>query len=579
MGGFIIFNTFRTVVVERRHDIGMLRALGASRGTIIGLFLAEGLLQGAAGTLIGMVLGYLMALGIVAILKPVYEQWLHMQLGAPVVAPGLVVTTVSLGVGVTLLAGLLPALSAGRLTPLEALRPPTVEAEERRAGMGTFVGVALIVLAALALLWGNLGLAALGALLFLIGLALVTPVLVRPLTSALGPVVAAAFAREGTGLVAEGSLTRQPGRAAVTASATMIALAIVVTAAGLLTSMNGFTLTILRKTLGSDYLLVPPSVSVWSSNVGANKGLADRLRTVPGVGAVSSMRFAMAEANSKTVSVLGIDPAVFPKISGLNFQSGDPRTAFDDLANGRTLIANGIFASQAGLKVGGTVRLSTPTGAKEYRVVAIAGDYLNVKIPSVYISQRNLRSDFNKTEDIFIQVNLAPGAKREVVEPRLKTIAASYPQFKLISGQAYYDEIRQSVDGALGMLYVLLAVLAFPSLIALLNTLAIGVIERTREIGMLRAIGATQRQVRRMVIAEALLLAGIGTLFGLAAGLYLSYASMFALSAGGYPLVYSFPLGGLVAAIVIGLSFGALAALLPARQAAGLEIVRALQYE
>jgi len=127
--------------------------------------------------------------------------------------------------------------------------------------------------------------------------------------------------------------------------------------------------------------------------------------------------------------------------------------------------------------------------------------------------------------------------------------------------------------------FVILGVLALPSLIALLNTLAIGVIERTREIGMLRAIGATRRQVRRMVVAESLLLAAIGTAFGLLAGLYLGYVMVLGLSVSGFPVTYVFPYTGLVAAMAVGLIFGVLAALLPARQAARMEIIHALRYE
>jgi putative ABC transport system permease protein len=126
---------------------------------------------------------------------------------------------------------------------------------------------------------------------------------------------------------------------------------------------------------------------------------------------------------------------------------------------------------------------------------------------------------------------------------------------------------------------VLLGVLALPSLIAMLNTLAIGVIERTREIGMLRAIGATRKQVRRTVIAESLLLAAIGTAFGLLSGLYLGYVMVLGLAAGGFPLSYVFPYAGILAAIAVGLLFGVLAALLPARQAARMNIIRALRYE
>lgn len=578
MGGFIIFNTFRTVVVERRHDIGLLRAIGAGRGTIAGLFLIEGLLQGVVGTACGILLGYLMAAGIVGGMASIWQQYLHTRLGSPVVSPGLFAMTAGLGIGVTLVAGLMPALAASRLTPLEALRP-AAEIEVRRAGAGTFVGVALLVLAALALISGNLGLAGLGALLFLIGLLLVAPIVVRPLASTLAVAVGIVYGRDGTGMLAEGNLQRQPGRAATTASATMIGLAIIITAAGAMTSLNGLLGNILATAMGSDYMLVPPAVGVWGSDVGADKGLADKLRAIPGVGAVSTMRYASSRAGGKEAAVMGIDPAVFPQVSGLNFQAGDSQAAYAALAEGRALIANGILAAQAGLKPGDTVRLSTPSGAKDYLVAAIAGDYFNLKITTLYLSQKNLQIDFHKTEDVYIQLNLAPGANRETVEPRLRALLANYPQFQLISSKTYTDQAMQQVQAALAVMYVMLAVLAVPSLIALLNTLAIGVIERTREIGMLRAIGATRPQVRRMIVAEALLLAGIGTLFGLVGGLYLSYVSVLGLSASGYPMSFIFPTGGLIAATLIGLAFGALAALVPARQAAGLEIIRALQYE
>jgi len=578
MGGFIIFNTFRTIVAERRHDIGMLRAVGASRRTVIGMILTEGLLQGVIGTLLGMVFGYLMGAGLLDMMRSMMQQFIHLEIGAPVVEPQLVVTTLVLGIGVTLAAGLLPALSASRVTPLEALRPASA-AVQRISLAGAIGGAALIVLAALGLVSGNPGLISLGGVLFMLGVVLVSPVLVRPITNVFSRLIATTIAREGIGTLAQSNLTRQAGRAAITASTTMIGLAVIVAMGGLIWSMSGGFLDILQRSLGSDYLIMPPSVGVWGSNVGAKQELRSRLNAVPHVAVVSTMRFAAANANGKSVSLLGIDPDVYPKVSSLTFREGNSQTAYQELAAGRTLIANGIFASQAGLKVGDTVQLSTPTGLKPYRIIAIAGDYLNAKIMTAYISQDNLQKDFRKSEDILYQINLEPGADPAPVEARLREILEDYSQFKLISGKNYFEENRQLFSSVFAIYFVLLGVLAAPSLIALLNTLSIGVIERTREIGMLRAVGATQKQVRRMVVTESLLLAGIGTAFGLLAGLYLGYIMVVGLSSGGYPITYVFPYQGLVAAIATGLLFGVLAALLPASQAAGMEIVQALRYE
>ncbi len=589
MGGFIIFNTFRTIVAERRHDIGMLRAIGANRATIIGFVLTEGLVQGVIGTAIGIGLGYLMGLGITAGTGPIMKQFINVEL-TPVVEPALVVVSTVLGVGVTLLAGLLPALSASRVTPMEALRPSLSETMQRISRLGTIIGAVMVAIAFVGLISGFFPLVALGGFLFLIGLVLVAPALVRPIANLFGAMLALIFAREGTGELAQGNLTRQPSRSAITASATMIGLAIVVGAGGMMFSLTGTVMDLFNKTLGSDYLLIPPSVAIWKGNVGASETLKAKMSSVPGVGVVSSLRYAQSSLESvslktgtgeTTIVVLGIDPVEFPKISEMDFQKGNAQEAFNALAaDERNLIVNGILAASANLHVGDVIPLATPSGQQDYRIVAIGGEVLSMKINTVYISQANMRSDFNKSEDIFYQVNLAPGADPGLVEQRLGQIVEDYPQFRLVAGHEYTAEFAKQYDSLFVGLYVLLGILAFPSLIAILNTLAIGVIERTREIGMLRAIGATRRQVWKTIVAEALLLASLGTAFGILAGLYLSYVFVQGLNASGiFKMAYVFPLAGVLAATAVGLIFGVLAALLPARQASGMEIIKALRYE
>ena len=588
MGGFIIFNTFRTVVAERRHDIGMLRAIGASRRTIIGLILTEGLVQGLIGTAIGMALGYGLAALVTVAIAEMYRTMLSLQVSGPVVDPTVILVSVALGVGVTLLAGLLPALNAGRVSPIEVLRPSLGETVQRVSRVGTVIGAVMVAAAIIGLFSGSFAMVATGGLLFLIGLVLIAPALVRPIAGLFSALLSMLFAREGTGELARGNITRQPSRSAITASATMIGLAIVVGAGGLMWSLSDSLLTLFQRSMRSDFLLVPPAVAVWKGNVGATQTLANKIRSVPGVGAVSTLRFAQSEVPTSgargtgevALSVLGIDPVTFPEVSGMEFQKGDPRDAYAALVGERTIIVNGILAAQAGLDVGDTVTLSTPQGQKEYRIIAIGGDILNMKINTAYISQANLKADFNKSEDIFFQINLAQGADEAAVAERLKTIAADYPQFRLVATRQYLSEFGQQFDAMFVGVYVLLGVLSLPSLIAILNTLAIGVIERTREIGMLRAIGALRGQVRRMVIAEALLLAAIGTAFGLLAGLYLGYVLVQGLSASGiFKMEYSLPLAALIAATAAGLLFGVIAALFPARQAARMEIIHALRYE
>ncbi len=579
MGGFIIFNTFRTVVAERRRDIGMLRALGAGRRTIMGTFLMEGLIQGVIGTALGLLAGYGLGLLGVSLIGPLLGSMMNLDLGSPVVSPALVIGSITVGVGVTLLAGLLPAMSASRVTPLEALRPSVGAVSLRRlAGIGFWAGVALIVLSVAALLTRNIAFIGLGAVMFTAGLILIAPALVHPVARFFSGLLATVFARSGTAQLAEGNLSRQPSRAAITASTMLIGMAILIMVASVVSSVTiGFS-QVMRRSLGSDYIFVPPSIAAWGSNVGSGAELADSLRAVEGVELVSSLRFAPSQVNGAAVSLLGIDPATYPQVSGLTFTEGD-ESAYDELAAGRGAILNAVLATSTGASVGDAIELLTPNGPQTYTVVAIGGDYLNAKIPTLYISQTNIAADFNRTEDVLLQANLAEGADVAAAEVGMKDALRAYPQFRLISGQEYIEENLAIFDAAFAGLYALVIFLAVPSLIARINTLAIGVIERTREIGMLRAVGATRAQVRQIVLAESLILAALGTVFGIVAGLYLGYMGVAALKFAGFPMVYVFPTTGVVMALVAGIVFGVLAAIIPARQVSRLQIVQALRYE
>ena len=352
MGAFIIFNTFRTVVAERRRDIGLLRALGATRRTVIGIILAEGTLQGLVGSVLGLFLGYLMAVGVLKVAQGPLSQFINMTLGLPVVSPLLVFVSLLVGVGTTLLASLLPAWTASRVTPLEALRPTQAEAEfKRHTGTSFIVGVLLLVITVAAIISGKTALILPGGILFLVGLVLVAPAAVRPFAVLFGRLIELATVRQGIGNLAQSNLIRQPSRVAVTASASMLGLAVIVAAGGLMSSMIGMVFGMVQDSLGSDYLFIPPSVGLWGDNVGASPDFAENLRKVDGVEVVNTQRFAASSINGQGVSLLGIDPVTFPKVSGLYFSEGD-ESAYEEIASARAMIVNSSFVLATGAKVG-----------------------------------------------------------------------------------------------------------------------------------------------------------------------------------------------------------------------------------
>jgi putative ABC transport system permease protein len=580
MGGFIILNTFRTIVAERRRDIGMLRTLGANRSTIFGIFTAEALIQGLVGTALGMAVGYGLGTLLSEALGSMLAQFLNLNLGGPIVSPGLIAVSVLIGLGVTLLAALLPAVSAARVAPLEALRPTIGEVSfQRLTGWGFWLGVAMIAAALAALFSQTVSLISLGGVLFMLGLILASPALILPVARLFSRTASLLFARAGTAQLAEGNLARQPSRAAVTASTTLIGMAILVMASAVVGSISiGFE-RVMRRSLGSDLIAVPPTVTAWGNNLGSREQLADELRQVEGIGIVSPLRYAPTQVQEQPVSLLGIDPATYPLVSGLSFSEGDETSVYTQLGMGRNAIVSPLLVGTTGIGLGDSFEMLTPEGAQIYTVVAVGSDYLNAKVATVFISIDNIARDFGQREDVLFQMGLATGADSEETTAAVAEVLRAYPQFRLINGQAYVEENLAIFDAAFAGMYALVILLAIPSLIAMVNTLAIGVIERTREIGMLRAVGATRGQVRTIILAEAIILAAIGTSFGVAAGMYLGYVTVQTIKAAGFPMEFVFPLNGVLLAVGAGIVFGILAAIIPARQATRLQVVEALRYE
>ncbi|HUS14932.1 MAG TPA: FtsX-like permease family protein [Chloroflexia bacterium] len=576
MGGFLIYNTFRTVVIERRHDIGMLRAVGATRRSIIALIVTESLLQGVVGSLLGLLLGYVFASIMMAAMNGLLETYLKVRLDRLIIPLNAYALALTLGIGTTLIAGLLPAIGASRVPVLAALRAQEEPATRGRLSWGQWIGVGLLALGMLSFLTGNTNVAALGGLLILSALVLLAPLLVNPLARAAEPLLSRIFPSEGG--IAAGNMRRHPRRAAVTASALMIALAIIVALSGLLSSIGSAFLGILDRSAAADVILLPPALGLWSSNAGAGADFERELAAVPGIGTWAGVRYAAGQVDGVSLQVLGIDPVAYPKVSALGFDSGGPESYA--ALNDHGAIAGPIWANAHGVRAGDTVQLQTPGGPRPYRIAAIGADYLALKVNTIYISQANLAADFHRTEDFMLLANLAPDASRDQVKTSLEALLQRYPQFTLNWSADWRADQRRVFDQAFAGLYVVLILLTLPSLLGLINTLAINVLERTREIGVLRAVGATRGQVRRMVLAEALLLSAAGAALGLVGGLALGWA-LTGVTADAFTrqLTYSFPLTGVVLALALALLVGVIASLIPARQAARLRIVQALQYE
>ncbi|KAA3648165.1 MAG: ABC transporter permease [Chloroflexi bacterium] len=576
MAGLIMFNTFRTSVVERQRDIGLLRAVGAKRRFVMRTVLLEGLILAGAGTVLGILFGIAFGYLARAGLSSLYESLLGFPLGPPEFDVFTFAVSIIFGMGVPLVSVLLPARGASLVTPLEAMRPTTVEQEKAIRRSRLIVGLICLVLGVVGLFSGIFPLMALGMMIFLLAMGLLGPLLISPVTAFFNRTLFLVFGQEGG--IAAGNIARQPRRASITASSLMVSLAILIGLGGMLASTYGGSLRFLRASFRSDYLLMS-SLLVTNDTLGAGPDFANSVLRVPGVSELTTLRQKdVTSEDGIGMRMLGIDSLNYARIGGLTFVEGD-ESAYEQVQTGNAVIVNGRYASQFEVGVGDTVSLEGDHGSVNVTVAAIGLDYINIKLPTVYLDQVVLTREFGVRNDQFLLVNTEPGADIVQLEEDLLAVTQAYPGFGVLSREKLYASQEQIADSATIGLNVMLGLLAAPALLGLANTMGINVLERTREIGMMRAVGAKRRQVQRMIVAESLLLSLMGIALGIVCGIFLSMLMTGVLEFSGLVIPYSFPAVGVLTAIAVGLIAGVVAAMLPARRASDLQIIAALAYE
>jgi putative ABC transport system permease protein len=583
VGGFLIFNTFRTVVAERRREIGMLRALGADRPQILRLLLMESGLQGIIGTALGLLAGYpfglLLARGVSAAALRGNEIYLALT-------PAGILLPVALGIGTTLAAGYFPARSASAIPPLAALQPPAPETERPSLPKG-ILGLVLAA-SGLALVLAGEGTAAYGSLAVLVGAVLVTPLLIAPTARILTPLLRAVF--PDVEAVALSNVVRQPGRTAVTVNTLMVGAAVLVATNAMMATERESLMHTFEVTLAGDsstFTIMPGAAEAGPSTYadlagvfGAGSDLAAEVAGLPGVQSVVTVRAAQALCGDSIIPLIGIDPESFPSVRRYGFEETEGDDPFGALRSGRAVFINGYMQDHLQLGLGDDLTLQTPQGTRIYRVAAVLDDYTSgTGAPYAVVSQDNLARDFGVTEDGQFLIQLVPAADPEEIRGALETVLRRYPQLRLVDSAAYQLAIRDSFNSGLVVFDVLMIAVLLPSLLGLLNTLAINVLERTTEIGLLRAVGTDRTMVRRMILAESLVLVLLGAATGLAVGAALSgtFISVLQEITPGNQTV--FPLPVILAYLAVFLALALSISVIPARGAARLNIVQALQSE
>ena len=576
VGAFVIFNTLSITVAQRTREFATLRTIGASRRQLLTSVIVEALVIGVLASVAGLLLGFALARGINALFVALN---LDLPTTGAVYAPRTFVAAIVVGVVVTLVAGVAPAIRATRVPPIAAVREGATLPRGRLAPFTSYIAVAIVALALVLLgyaMFANdlatgrrLLSIALGVLGLFVGVAMLARLAVPPIARVVGYPSAAVGG--AAGVLARGNALRNPARTAATAAALMIGLALVTFIAVLSTGMKRSNRDAIEAQVIADYVVTSQDgyqPFVAAAGDAASQASAARL--------TSDVRSDLAKVAGKSRYLTGIDPATITTVYRFDWKDGSD-AVLSRLGSDGAIVSKD-FAKNNHLTVGTRFPLIVPSG--ERRRLVVRGIYepppFYPILGDVSISKTAFDRLYDRPRNEFTFVNVAGGASASA-QASLERALAAFPDAKVQDREAWIKRQDADFNQFLTMIYVLLALSVVVSLFGMVNTLVLSVFERTRELGMLRAVGMTRRQARRMIRHESVITALIGAALGLPLGIFLAALVTRALSQ--FDLRFAIPIGQLLVFAVLAAIVGVLAAIAPARRASRLRILEALQYE
>ena len=563
VGAFLIVNTFSILVAQRSRELALLRALGASKRQVVWSVQLEAFVLGVIGATVGLGLGVLLAMGIRALFA---SFGLDLSGQSLIFAPRTFIASYAVGVLVTMAAAWPPARRTGRIAPVQALRDDVALPESsihRRfaAGLGLVaLGLVLLGLGLFSDLPHGGWLTGAGVLATLLGVAGASPVLSRPFLVAVGAVYARLF---GTiGRLAGQNALRNPRRTTATASALMIGLALACTMAIVGSSAKASVDQTIAENFVGDYIVSNVVASGFSPAIG------DQMAQVDGVERVVRERFQRTERDGDTMAVAAIDPQ---DVDRFELQTVDGELS--GLAAGQVVVQQG-WADDEGVGVGDDLTFDMPAGERTYRVVGVVEDNPIVVAPVLMTLDDLTAAGFTPSDNLLILFTDHSAG----VKDRLDAVVADLPVVTVKDQGEFAHEQRAPIDQLVLMIFALLGLALVIAVLGIVNTLALSVIERTREVGLLRAIGVSRRQLRWMITLESIVIAVLGAVLGVVLGIGFGIALMYALRDQGLEVI-SVPFGQLAVFLGLAVVIGVLAALFPARRAARLDVLQAIATE
>ncbi|THV33372.1 ABC transporter permease [Glycomyces buryatensis] len=566
---FLIANTFTIVIAGRLKEIAMMRAIGAGRGQITGSVLLEALILGAFAAVIGAALGVGGGWALTSAASTYLLDTASVSLSIPITA---VVAALAVGIGVTVLSALIPAVRASRVPPVEAMREAVkadkpITAMSITGGILAFIGAGLMVLGLTETIDKSVEVTAVGAGLVFVGMTLLTAWLSRPLVAVLGLLWSWNFA----GKLGRRNASRNPRRTAVTAAALMIGVTLVTATGTLMSSVKASIEDYFEGSIEAELIVSGPITAAIAPSF--DPALMEDIREVEDVDAAVELYYDPADINGTEQFVYATSDIP----SGVGLYGGTvEQGSLDDMSDDE-IAMNASAAKEVGVGIGDTVTATFTRGEEphEFTVAAIVAD--NENSDGWYVTTA-YTDEFYTTRPTSALVDVADGADVEAVSTSVDDLLADEPEVTVQNQEEFTAQVTVIYDFVLIAIQLLLGLAMIVAVIGVINTLILSVLERTRELGMLRAIGMTRGQTVRMVTVESVTIALFGALLGIGVGVLIGWALQRALADTGVD-VFALPTlliaGYLVAAVVVGL----LAAIAPAIRASKVNILGAIAYE
>lgn len=560
VGAFIIFNTFTMLVAQRVRELALLRAIGASRRQVQVSLQVEAALVGFAGASVGLLFGA----GLAVLLRAAVGAFgVDLPSGPLVFDARTIIAAYAVGVLITSAAAFVPARKAASVPPIAAMREtyvlPTRSLRTRAvAGIAlTALGVLLLVLGTASAGKSGATSVGVGAAGIFLGIATLSPLLSGPIIRVLGAPFVSLFGT--TGRLGRENAMRNPRRTASTASALMIGLALVGAFSILGQSIKESVRTTVQNSLGADFFL---------TGQGFSGQMARDLAGKPGIEVATGLRGGLVKIGGHDAQVLAGDPAGLPRVLALKKVAGDLHALGD-----RTILVDDTTAADRHLTVGQKVPVAFPDGAQD---LTLAGTYKKSQVAGSWIiSTGQLARHSTDDLDLFVLIKRADGADPAAVRAEIDKVVKPYATVEVRDQSEFVAQQEKQIDQLLGFIYVLLALAVIIALFGIVNTLTLSVIERTREIGLLRAVGMSRGQMRAMVVMESTIISVFGAVLGVAVGSIFGWALTKALASQGIN-TFAYPVPTIVLVIIVGIVLGILAAVFPARRAARMDVLRAI---